>query len=330
MTNVVNLTQEDGAATLELSAVVPCFDEELVIEALFSRLSKACADAVGQSYEIILIDDGSRDSTWTLISELAENDSKVTAIKLSRNFGHQLALSAGLSYVNGKQILAIDADLQDPPELLGEMRALMAAESADVVYGKRLKRHGESRFKIQSAHLFYRLLGRFTSIDIPENAGDFRLMTRRVAKWISNMPERDRFIRGMVSWVGYKQVAFVYERDRRYAGDTKYPFRRMLAFALDAFLGFSFVPLRIATYFAMALFVFLIGVSMYTLYSWAVYDVVAGWTSITILIVLTSAVQLMCLGIVGEYVGRIYLQDKRRPLYIVDAISSKNSVSKVQ
>ena len=202
---------------------MPCFNEETGLSELYPRLSRACREAVGDDYEIVLVDDGSTDRTWPLIRELAEQDGHVVGVTLSRNHGHQLALTAGLSVCRGDRVLILDADLQDPPELVSEMMALIEREGADVVYGQRLSRDGESWHKKATASLFYRLLGRMTDLSIPVDTGDFRLMTRRALSVLQSMPEQHRFIRGMVSWIGFHQVPFHYNRAQRFAGETKYP-----------------------------------------------------------------------------------------------------------
>jgi len=269
-------------APLALSIVVPCFNEELGLPELIRRCCESAASATNDCYEIILVDDGSTDSTWATIKSLTRCYPNIIAIKLSRNYGHQVALTAGLSAVNGRAVLVIDADLQDPPELLAAMLKTMNDNAADVVYGQRRSRVGESWFKTSSAKLFYRLLQWSADITIPLDAGDFRLMSRRVADVIAQMPERDRYIRGMVAFVGFKQVPFLYERQRRYAGSTKYSFLKMIRFGADAFLGYSMVLLRFSSIAALGLIFAIVGVAAYSIYSWANGDVVPGWTSIMI------------------------------------------------
>ncbi|MFD2134439.1 glycosyltransferase family 2 protein [Novosphingobium resinovorum] len=233
-----------------LSVVVPCYNEEAVLLMLEARLAAACRDQVGEDYEIVLVNDGSTDRTWPLICVLAERNPRVLGVDLSRNHGHQLAVTAGLQVCRGDLVMMIDADLQDPPELLGAMIARIEA-GADVVYGQRIARHGESTFKRGTASVFYKLLNRLAEQDIPVDTGDFRLMTRRVVDQLNAMPERYRFIRGMVSWIGFEQVALPYERAPRAAGETHYPLRRMIRLAFDAITSFSTVPLRIASHLGM-------------------------------------------------------------------------------
>jgi polyisoprenyl-phosphate glycosyltransferase len=225
------------------------YDEEAVIPELYRRVTAACRTLVGDSCELVLVNKGSRDKTWPTLQMPAHRDDRVVAVDLSRNHGHQLALSAGLSLARGERILVIDADLQDPPELLSDMMQLMD-DGADVVYGQRVGRDGETWFKKVSARTFYRLLLRMTDVAIPRDTGDFRLMNRQVDDALLAIPEYQRFIGGMVAWIGFRQVALRYHRDKRFAGETKYPLGKMLAFALDAITGFSTVPLRASIYFS--------------------------------------------------------------------------------
>ena len=308
------------AAPTFVSIVVPCFNEEAGIAELVRRCREGAVSAVGDNYEIILVDDGSADRTWRAILGQCDNNKNLIGIRLSRNFGHQVALTAGLSAANGTVVLVIDADLQDPPELLGEMLRAMEQNEADVVYGQRRSRAGEGWFKKKSASMFYRLLKKVTDVVIPIDAGDFRLMSRRVSDLIAQMPERDRFIRGMVASVGFKQIPFEYDRQRRFAGETKYPLSKMVSFAADAFLGYSMTLLRFSSIAALGLLIVLVFVAIYSLHSWLNGDVIPGWTSLMISIIVASFFQLIALSIIGEYVGRIYLSTKARPLFIVDAI----------
>jgi glycosyltransferase involved in cell wall biosynthesis len=312
--------QRQQSDTLSLSIVVPCFNEEIGLQELVRRCRESATAAVGERYELILVDDGSTDGTWEAITSQIDGHVDIVAIKLSRNFGHQVALTAGLSAVRGRTVFVIDADLQDPPELLSDMLKKMHDSGAEVVYGQRKSRHGDSWFKITTASLFYKLLERSTDILIPVDTGDFRLMSRRVSDIIAQMPERDRFIRGMVASVGFKQVAFPYDRQERYAGSTKYPLSKMIRFATDAFLGYSMVLLRFSSIAAFGLLLALIGVAVYSIYAWFYLDVVPGWTSIMISIIVVSFFQLIALSVIGEYVGRIYLSTKNRPLFIIDAV----------
>lgn len=303
-----------------VSIVIPCFNEEAGIGELLARCRKAAADAVGRRYEIVLVDDGSADGTWRAILNEMDAHSGVIGIRLSRNFGHQIALTAGLSAVNGTVVFVLDADLQDPPELLRPMLQVMKETGADVVYGKRKNRVGERPFKRATASIFYRLLKRATDVAIPVDTGDFRLVSRRIADIIARMPERDRFIRGMVASIGFKQVPFEYDRQERFSGTTKYPLAKMISFAIDAFLGYSMILLRFASLAALAMLVVLCAVVFYSLYEWLYGRVIPGWTSLMITIAASSFFQLVALSIIGEYVGRTYLTSKERPLFIIDEI----------
>jgi dolichol-phosphate mannosyltransferase len=304
-----------------LSIVVPCFNEQDCLPALHERLSAAARATVGEDYEILLVNDGSRDASWGIMREMAAEDRHVVAANLSRNHGHQLALTAGLDLCRGETILIIDADLQDPPELLPEMMKVMRNEGADVVYGVRRSRSGETAFKRATAHGFYRLLSRATDVDIPLDAGDFRLMSRRALDALLAMPEQARFIRGMVAWIGFKQVAFVYDRQQRFAGATKYPFKKMWRFALDALTGFSSAPLKLASHVGLALSIGSVVLILYIAYAWAAGRSIQGWTSLMLVVVVIGAVQMFVLALMGEYIGRLYNEAKRRPLYIVQEVA---------
>lgn len=306
-----------------LSVAIPCYNEELGLRALHERVGAACQRVVGSRYEIVLVNDGSRDNSWPVMAALAESDPHVVAVNLSRNHGHQLALTAGLSMCTGDRILIIDADLQDPPELLGDMMRLMD-EGADVVYGKRTVRAGETPFKRVSATLFYRLLARMTDVSIPVDTGDFRLITRRVLSVLQAMPEQHRFIRGMVSWIGFRQVPVMYDRAERFAGQTNYPFHKMLSFAVDAITGFSTLPLRVSSYAGAMLGIAALAMTGYALIGYWQSRVVQGWTSVMIAVLLLGCAQMFFLGILGEYVGRLYIEAKRRPLYVIrDVIGTR-------
>jgi dolichol-phosphate mannosyltransferase len=305
----------------DLSIVVPCFNEEACLNALYERLTAAARAAVGADYEIVLVNDGSRDHSWSMMRALAERDVHVVAVNLSRNHGHQLALTAGLDLCRGDKILIIDADLQDPPELLPDMLETMRAEQADVVYGVRKSRRGDTAFKRATAHGFYRLLSRATDVDIPLDTGDFRLMSRRALDALLALPEQARFIRGMVAWIGFKQVAFAYDRDERFAGETKYPLKKMVRFALDALTGFSSAPLKLASLAGLALSVGSLLLLLYIAYAWISGHSIAGWTSLMLVVVVLGAVQMFVLALMGEYIGRLYNEAKRRPLYIVQEVA---------
>jgi dolichol-phosphate mannosyltransferase len=307
-----------------LSIVVPCFNEEPCLPALHKRLTAAAREAVGDDYELLLINDGSRDGSWATMRLLAKADPRLVAVNLSRNHGHQLALTAGLDLCRGEVVLIIDADLQDPPELLADMLATMRQDRADVVYGVRNSRAGETAFKRATAHAFYRMLARATDVDIPLDAGDFRLMSRRALNVFLAMPEQARFVRGMVAWIGFKQVPFVYNRDERIAGETKYPLRKMIHFALDALTGFSSAPLKIASHAGLWLGLGSVIIIIYIFIGWLSGRSIPGWTSLMLVVVILGAVQMFVLGLLGEYLGRLYSQAKQRPLYIVEEIAGGN------
>ncbi|MCM8730451.1 glycosyltransferase family 2 protein [Hephaestia sp. GCM10023244] len=304
-----------------LSIVIPCYNEEGCLATLHARVSAAARGAVGEDYEIVLVNDGSRDASWAVMRRLAADDPHLVAINLSRNHGHQLALTAGLDLCSGAEILIIDADLQDPPELLAEMRATMAREEADVVYAVRRRRDGETWFKKATASLFYRLLDRLTDTPIPLDTGDFRLMSRRALDALLSLPEQARFIRGMVAWIGFRQVPFAYDRAERHAGETNYPLGKMVRLALDAVTGFSTAPLRLASHAGLLLTGASLLLLIYIAFGWATGSAVQGWTSTMLVVVLLGAVQMFVLGMIGEYLGRLYIEAKRRPLYLVADIA---------
>ncbi|HZC38516.1 MAG TPA: glycosyltransferase family 2 protein [Sphingomicrobium sp.] len=304
-----------------LSIVVPCFNEEACLSALHERLTAAARKAVGDDYEMVLVNDGSRDGSWPIMRQLAAGDPHVVAVNLSRNHGHQLALTAGLDLSSGDHVLIIDADLQDPPELLPAMLETMRSQRADVVYGVRKSRRGDTAFKRATAHGFYRLLSRATEVEIPVDTGDFRLMSRRALDALLAMPEQARFIRGMVAWIGFKQVPLPYDREERFAGETKYPLKKMMRFAFDALTGFSSAPLKLASHAGLALSVGSIVLILYIAYAWLAGHNIQGWTSLMLVVVVLGAVQMFVLTLMGEYIGRLYNEAKRRPLYIVQEVA---------
>jgi len=305
-------------STLPLSIVAPCYNEEEGLSE-FIRRASAAADKTGLDYELVLINDGSRDRTWAVMQEQAAAHPRLVAVNLSRNHGHQLALTAGLSICRGERILIIDADLQDPPELLPDMLARMDA-GADVVYGQRKTRAGETAFKLFTAAAFYRVIERMTDTPIPRDTGDFRLMSRRALNVLMSMPERHRFIRGMVSWIGFRQEALQYDRDARFAGETKYPLRRMIRLATDAITGFSVKPLSIAVYIGLITGVFAAAMLIYALVGWLFFKTESGWPSLMAAITILGSVQLVVLGVIGQYLGRLYEQSKGRPLFIIESV----------
>lgn len=298
------------------SIVVPVYNEEQVLAETYKRLKKVM-DSTGEKYELLFVNDGSGDRSAVMIQEFCRRDQKVRLINFARNFGHQLAISAGMDYASGEAIVVIDADLQDPPEVILQMIEKWKA-GCDVVYGKRVERKGETFFKKITAAVFYRLLRLMTDVDIPVDAGDFRLLDRKVCQEIKKMREKSRYIRGLVSWVGFRQETVEYVREERWAGETKYPLRKMIKFALDAVTSFSYKPLKLATYVGFVLslgsFVYLIVVLYQKLFT---TNVVPGWASIVTINLFFNGVILIILGIIGEYIGRIYDETKNRPLYIV-------------
>jgi dolichol-phosphate mannosyltransferase len=302
-----------------LSVTIPCYNEEAGLSELHRRVTATCREVVGEDYEIILVNDGSRDGTWDKIQALAEADAHVIGVDLSRNFGHQAALTAALTLATGQRIFILDADLQDPPELLGDMMKVMD-DGADVVYGKRRSRAGETKRKKATAKLFYRLLAAMIDFDIPTDAGDFRLMSRRVLEALLSMPEAHRFIRGMVSWIGFSQVPLEYDRQSRYAGETGYTFAKMINFALDAITAFSAKPLRIGLYAGMVLVGLSILGILYSLISWMFFSTQPGWTSLIITVMFLGGAQIFMLALIGEYVSRTFVQTKARPLYFLREI----------
>ncbi|MFT4182132.1 MAG: glycosyltransferase family 2 protein [Rhizobium sp.] len=304
-----------------LSVVAPCHNEEEGLREFCRRAVATARSIAGDAFEVVLVDDGSTDGTWDVIASLASETPQVLGVRLMRNHGHQLAATAGLAASRGERVLLIDADLQDPPELLLMMMPIMD-RGADVVYGQRVRREGESWFKLASASLFYRLLSRLASVAIPRDAGDFRLMRRRVVDILLSMPERDRFIRGMVSWIGGRQVALPYERDARFAGTTKYPLRKMVNFAIDAITSFSTVPLRVSTWLGMVTAACAVLLLAYTLLRWLQGETIVGWSSIMAAITAFSAIQLICIGIIGEYIGRLVQENKRRPMFMIESLVS--------
>lgn len=304
-----------------ISIVVPCYNEEEVLSELMRRVHQVF-DALGLPYEVILVDDGSRDRTWELLQGLQRTDARAKIIRLSRNHGHQLALTCGLDQASGEVVLIMDADLQDPPELVHEMLARWS-QGYDVVYGKRRKRAGESLSKRLFAFAFYRIFKRLTGFELPSDTGDFRLMDARALIAFRSLRERHRFIRGMVSWIGYHQTPVFYDRPERFAGKTKYPFRKSLFLALDAITSFSYAPLRMASYLGVGVSLFAFMYIMLVVGLFFAGRNLPGYTSHMATILLLGGVQLIVLGIIGEYVGRIFEQGQGRPLYLIDAIQGE-------
>ncbi|MGL4995711.1 MAG: glycosyltransferase family 2 protein, partial [Deefgea sp.] len=300
-----------------LSVVIPCYNEEEVIGETLKRLRDFRATVSDMDCEFIFVDDGSKDRTRELLLAAQAADPEIRIVGFARNFGHQTAVTAGIDAASGDAVVLIDADLQDPPEVVTEMIALWRA-GYHVVYGTRVDRPGESAFKLVTARAFYRVLNKLSDVPIPLDTGDFRLMDRKVVDVLKAMPERDRFVRGMVSWVGFKQVALPYRRAERFAGESKYPLRKMIRFATDGIISFSTKPLQLSiTVGLFSSFVALIGIINTLIVRLTTPDWVAGWAEIMVAILFLGGVQLMCIGILGEYIGRIYNEIKRRPLYVV-------------
>jgi dolichol-phosphate mannosyltransferase len=308
-----------------ISVVIPIYNEEKNIPLLFERLKNA-SENTGQSFELIYVNDGSKDRSIAVIKGLANDHSFVKFINFSRNFGHQIAVSAGLDLCKGSEVVIIDADGQDPPELIPELYKKLK-EGYEIVYAKRKSRKGESALKLLTARWFYKILAKLTSIDIPMDTGDFRIIHRKVVDQINKMPEKQKFLRGQMAWVGFRQTFVEYDRDERMSGDTGYTFRKMFRLAMDGITSFSNFPLRVATIsgFACAFIGFFL--IIYTLYSrYVLKDYEPGWSSLMITIVFIGGIQLIGIGIIGEYISRIYDNIRNRPLYIVDEtnISKEN------
>ncbi|MDQ2873010.1 MAG: glycosyltransferase family 2 protein [Candidatus Eremiobacteraeota bacterium] len=304
-----------------LSIVVPLFNEEgnvpLLVERIFGILDRLPGRP---TYEVILVNDGSRDGTLSEIRTEMERRPGIAVLNLSRNFGHQLAATAGLDFARGQAVVLMDGDLQDPPELIEQFYERWRAGN-DVVYAVRRSRKGESGFKVLTARIFYRTIKRLTNVSIPVDTGDFRLMSRRVIEALKDSRERHRFLRGMVSWVGFNQTGVEYDRDERHAGVTKYPFSKMLSFAIDGITSFSDIPLRFATYLGFTVstiaFLYAIFIIAFKLFSLRPPAYTPGWASTTVVVLFLGGVQLIGIGILGEYIGRIYEEVKARPLYII-------------
>ncbi|WP_079910755.1 glycosyltransferase family 2 protein [Paenibacillus sp. 32352] len=301
---------------IRYTIIIPVYNEEAVIHETYRRL-KTVMNRTKETYELLFVNDGSRDQTASILLDYSRFDPSVKLIDFSRNFGHQIAITAGMDYASGDAVVIIDADLQDPPELIPQMISKWK-EGYDVVYAKRTRRKGETVFKRQTARLFYRLLSAATDISIPIDTGDFRLMDRRVCEEMKRIPESNRFVRGLVSWVGFRQTAIEYERDERLAGESHYPLKKMLKLSLDGMTSFSHKPLKLAGYlgflFSFSGFIYM----LYVLYAKLFTDAtLPGWTSITIIQLFFNGFILIMLGIVGEYIGRIYDETKGRPLYII-------------
>ena len=309
-----------------LSVIIPVYYEEAVVQTCYKELKRVMLKNKWQ-YEFVFVNDGSKDKTLELLREISKADINVKVIDFSRNFGHQVAVTAGIFHCTGDVAVIIDADLQDPPHVIEEM-VVKWKEGFDVVYAKRKKRKGETLFKLVTAKYFYRFLHYMAEIEIPMDTGDFRLMDRRVVEAFKQMPERNRFVRGMVSWVGFDQTYVEYERDERFAGETKYPFKKMVRFAMDGIISFSTKPLKMVRSLGFITIIIAIGLLLYSLISkFIMHSVVSGWTSLMVAITFFSGVQLFSIGLLGEYIARIYDEGKGRPLYIIkEKINFKNEL----
>jgi dolichol-phosphate mannosyltransferase len=302
-----------------ISIVIPCFNEEEVIYETHLRLEKFLI-TIDMDKEIIYVDDGSRDSTYEKLLQLAKMHHDIRIIRFSRNFGHQMAITAGMDYASGDAIVVIDADLQDPVEIISEMVDKWK-NGFDVVYGKRVRREGESQFKRISAKIFYRILFKLTDEVIPKDIGDFRLIDRKVADSLKQMPEKTRYVRGLVAWLGYNSTSVDYVREPRFAGETKYPLVKMLKLAFDGIISFSYKPLKLASFLgstvSVASFIYLVYIIFRKYYS---NDSISGWTSLMAVLLVMSGMILLVLGIIGEYLARVYEEVKARPTYVINSI----------
>ena len=303
----------------KVSVVIPMYYEEEVAEECYNRVSNCLKALKNYDYEIIVVNDGSKDNTLDILQNLAKNDIKLKVVSFSRNFGHQAAVTAGLKYTTGDVVVIIDADLQDPPELIIDMLKLWEAGS-EVIYAKRKVRKGESKFKLFTAKTFYKILNGLSDIEIPKDTGDFRMADRKVIDVINSLPEHNKFLRGLFSWVGFKQVSIEYERKERYASKTKYPLRKMLKLAADGIISFSTKPLRIIGGIGIFSIIISFIVLVYSILSY-IFDwneLMPGWTSIMVSITFFAGVQLLAIWMMSEYISRIYDESKRRPQYVID------------
>ena len=303
----------------KISVVIPMYYEEEVAQECYERITKVLEGIENYDYELICVNDGSKDKTLTILEEIAQIDNKLKIISFSRNFGHQPAVTAGLKYVTGDCVIIIDADLQDPPELIPDMIKLWEAGN-EIVYGKRKTRDGESVFKLFTAKMFYKTLNALSDVEIPKDTGDFRLVDKKVIDVLNSMPEHNKFLRGLWGWIGFKQIPYEYERKERFAGKTKYPLKKMLKFASDGIIGFSTKPLKIIgglgfISIIISFFIFIYAILSY-FFKWN--SIEHGWTSIMVTMTFFSGVILISLWMIGEYISRIYDESKARPQYIID------------
>ncbi len=303
----------------KISVVIPMYYEEEVAQECYNRMNGILTKIENYEHEIIFVNDGSKDKTLEILEDIASKDKDVKVISFSRNFGHQCAVTAGIQYVTGDAIVIIDADLQDPPELIPEMLKLWE-DGNEVIYGKRKTRDGESAFKLLTAKMFYKTLNSLSDVDIPKDTGDFRLVDRKVVDVINSLPEHNKFLRGLFSWVGFKQYAFEYERKERFAGETKYPLKKMLKLASDGIISFSTKPLKIVGGLGILSIITSFIILIYSIISYIfnLNSLTAGWTSMMVTITLFSGVQLLSIWIISEYIARIYDESKKRPQYIID------------
>ena len=310
---------------MELSVIIPVYNEEKNIALLHQRLTEVI-QKITSDYELVFVNDGSRDKTLELVKSTAHQDSHIRYINFSRNFGHQIAVTAGLDHCSGDTIVIIDADLQDPPEMIAEMYSKMKAEGYDVVYAKRKSRKGETFMKKLTAKVFYRLLQRITSVHIPVDTGDFRIISRNIVDVLKEMPEQQKYLRGQIAWAGYKQTFIEYERQERHAGETGWPYRKMIRFALDGITSFSNFPLKFATASGIIVFCVSFFLILYALYSrFITREYVPGWASLMIVILFMGGIQLLSIGIIGEYISRISANVRNRPLYIIQETNIRKS-----
>ena len=303
----------------KVSLVIPMYYEEEVAEECYNRVTKVLSSLQDYTYEIVFINDGSKDKTLEILEGIAKKDINVKVISFARNFGHQCAVTAGLQFVTGDAIVIIDADLQDPPELIPDMLKLWE-NGNEVIYGKRKTRDGESKFKLLTAKMFYQTLNALSDVDIPKDTGDFRLVDKKVVDVINSLPEHNKFLRGLFSWVGFKQTPFEYERKERFAGKTKYPLKKMLKLASDGIISFSTKPLKIVGGLGILSMAISLLVLIYAILSFIFHwhNLTAGWTSLMVTMTFLSGIILISLWMIGEYIARIYDEVKQRPQYIID------------
>lgn len=304
-----------------ISLIIPCYDEEAVIVPCHDRVVRAVSGLHDYDFEILYINDGSRDQTLSLLKKIHDADARVRIINLSRNFGKEAAMTAGLDHSRGEAVIILDADMQDPPELIANMLEIWKAEKADVVYGQRISRQGETWLKKASAAAFYVVINWISRVDIPRNTGDFRLMNRRAVDALKRLPEHHRFMKGLFAWIGYKQIPLKYNREPRLAGKSKWNYGRLLNLSLEGITGFSMTPLRIASLFGVgiAAFSFLFGTLILVKTIFLGRDV-PGYASLMVMVTFLSGIQLLSIGLLGEYIGRIFNETKNRPLYLVDQL----------